>query len=193
MTFEQTFRSFIPILKSISYSFSTTTKVPYEDYFSELQQCLWECFKEFKEEKETSFRTYATNCLKRRAIDVSRSKYAKYYITIDYSVEVSDENESLISNQVSYRQKKKKADKQKLIDSLLESSKILTDPKMTAIIRGLPGYKSITDAATSNGLDYNQIARPLKRMARHYNPEIHGDILDYFPDDVEVKREFLTA
>lgn len=89
--------------------------------------------------------------------------------------------------------KKKEADKISFVDFLLESSKILFGPKMTAIIRGLPDYGSVNDAATSNGLKRNQLSRPLEYLARKYDPKIHGDISDYFPEGVRVKRKYITA
>lgn len=89
--------------------------------------------------------------------------------------------------------KKKEADKKELIDFLLESAEILLGSKMTAIIKELPNYESLNDAATSNGLKRNQVARPLSRLARMCSRKDHGDILDYFPDGVRIKREFLTA
>ncbi|MBG9735803.1 hypothetical protein [Paenibacillus alvei] len=89
--------------------------------------------------------------------------------------------------------KKKEAQQRQLLNFLLESAKIQNDQTMTAIIEGLPRYPTVMALAKALGLQRNTVDRKLRRLARNYNPEIHGDILDYFPDGVRIKREFLSA
>jgi len=89
--------------------------------------------------------------------------------------------------------KKNEAEKLSLVDFILDSAKNLIGPEMTAIIKGLPDYDSVNEAATSLGMHRNQIARPLARLTRFYNREVHGDLRDYFPKDTRLKREFISA
>lgn len=91
-------------------------------------------------------------------------------------------------------EKENEADKIALVDFILESSQIQFGPEMTAIIKGLQSdYDNVNEAATSNGLHRNQIVRPLNRLSRLFDRTKHGDIRDYFPKDVRVKREFISA
>ena len=89
--------------------------------------------------------------------------------------------------------KKNEAEQAELVDFILDSARNLFGARMTAIIEALPNYASVNDAATSNGLHRNQLARPLSRLAHHCFPKVKDDIVDYFPKGVRVQREFVSA
>lgn len=88
---------------------------------------------------------------------------------------------------------KGKGDQRQLITFILESAKIHEDPTMTDIIEGIKYYPTINALAGALGLQRNTVDRKLRRLARLYLPKDHGDITDYLPRYMEVKREFITA
>lgn len=204
--FEDVFKNYIKLIRYMSSEKSKESGIPKEEFESFLCEALWNAFITFDPTKGCSLNTWITRILKQAALKLlTKSKERTYRrkVVLTLDKDQQDDGEVIVKEVVDDRTpdyylahkecKKKEADQLWLIDSLLESTQIHSDPKMTAIIKGLPGYKSTNDAATSNGLTYNQVDRPLRRMARNYRREIHGDIVDYFPDEVEVKREFLMA
>jgi DNA-directed RNA polymerase specialized sigma24 family protein len=88
---------------------------------------------------------------------------------------------------------KKKRDQQyKLLISLHESARIPFDSKMVDAIEELPRF-SIEALAKALGLKRNTIARKLKRLERAYVRIKHGDIADYIPSSLRIKREHIAS
>lgn len=89
--------------------------------------------------------------------------------------------------------KKKEADKIKLIDFLLESAEIHSDSDMAPTIDRIKRGESLYSIAKSKGAHPYQLDRKIRRLSRFYSQETHGDILDYFSVEVEVRRDLVTA
>lgn len=98
-----------------------------------------------------------------------------------------------VEGEVLHREEKKRTNQRQLIDSLLESAKILLDPTMTAIIEGTMRGETPNAIAKSLGLQRNTVDRKLRRLARNYDRQVHGDISDYLPKDLRLRSEFISA
>lgn len=209
MNFEMTYIRYKRTILAISKRYNRTTGIPIPDFVSALNEALWKAWSTYSASEGRTFNTWVQTLLKQSAINVVKSKEGTYYkrqisiLDATPNSEEEDEPRLLIEkskcqdqnndNDFIATHKKKEAQQRQLLNFLLESAKIQNDPTMTAIIEGLPRYETVMALAKALGLQRNTVDRKLRRLARHYNPEIHGDILDYFPDGVRIKREFLTA
>ncbi|MBJ6364203.1 sigma-70 family RNA polymerase sigma factor [Paenibacillus sp. GCM10012307] len=175
------------VLIAISRRFSSSTKVPFEDYFSALTECLWRCVEEFIDKPIATFETYLTTSLKREAINLSKSRYARFYAIVNfeqYSSNKDDEDaptseiadEVIIENEVI---KKKEADQRQLIDFLVTKDPSQVDPETIDIISRFSQYPSITALAKALGLHHEVVKRKLRRLARNYDANRFGDYRDY--------------
>ncbi|PAD72407.1 sigma-70 family RNA polymerase sigma factor [Paenibacillus campinasensis] len=141
--------------------------------------------------------------LRNARIDLIRSESSRRKWIDRYLDDDSDKDESAPTLQLRseenveceaiFSEKKKRTNQRQLIDSLLESAKILLDPTMIAVIERIKRGETPNAIAKSLGLQRNTVDRKLRRLARGYDRNIHGDITDYMPDSVRIRREFLTA
>lgn len=193
-------------MKHMSRRYSQQSSIHYEQFYSVLSECLWDSYNKFDPSAGVDFNTYVYKAFGSRVTNLIKSKENRDWNRVRFL-----ENNSTGSDRIRHEElpdfvdenehhriennlyKKKEAQQRQLLNFLLESTKIQNDPTMTAIIEGLPRYNSVMALAKALGLQRNTVDRKLRRLARYYDPEIHGDILDYFPDGVRVKREFLTA
>lgn len=78
-----------------------------------------------------------------------------------------------------YLEKKKKADQLQLVDFLLESSQILSDPVMVAAIDGIKDGVRISTISKSLNIHHEAVKRKLRALSRRYDSNRFGDIREY--------------
>lgn len=202
--FIELYNRFRKRIESIAARFSRGTLIPAEDYQSALSQHLWECDAKYKPIEGVNKDTFLISCLNKKAIDVSRSRaktYSRYNVLTDFrytheddaptsSAPISDKSDYVLEDAV---HKKKEDYQRQLVAFLLESGTIHNDSDMVATIEGIKRGETVNAIAKSLGLQRNTIDRKLQRLARFYDPKIHGDIRDYLPDGIRIKREYLLA
>lgn len=185
--------------------YSLMSNVPIPEIKSRVLESLWTSLITFNPDKECSFDTWSNRKMNQSALDVIRNRegtyYRKTFCVLD--AEPVDEDKDAPSSEIpdDYNiedhvlkrlYKKKEADQRQLIDFLLESTTIQSDPVMVAAIDGIMRGETVNAIAKSLGLPRNTVDRKLKRLARFYDPDKHGDIRDYLPDCVRIKREFIN-
>ncbi|MCG7407739.1 hypothetical protein MH117_09915 [Paenibacillus sp. ACRRX] len=200
--FNDAFHAFERRIKYLSARYSRTSRLTYEDYYSHLSECLWNCFKKFDINAGAKFSTYVYKSFNMKIIDLLKSKESKQLSKQAYfdnmvdedsnaaTFEVSDEGAEEHYNQVLY--KKKEPDQLVLIEFLLQSPQ--TDSATTAIVaefRKCDGNYS--EIGRSLGIHHETARRKLIRLSRSYDPFKHGEIIDYFPKGVAIRREYLSA
>ncbi len=102
------------------------------------------------------------------------------------------DNQNVEGRVINQLQKKNVADQLQLIDHILESAKIQSEPTMRAIIEGVKRGESVYAIAKSLGIHHSTVDRKIRRLSRFYNPDVHGDICDYLPEGIRIKREFVN-
>lgn len=89
---------------------------------------------------------------------------------------------------------KKEAEKRQLLDILVDRA---NDPVATLIATENRTFDcddfSVNAFAKTLGIHHQEARRKLDLIARQFRPEVDGDILEYLPEGLRVKRHFLTA
>jgi DNA-directed RNA polymerase specialized sigma24 family protein len=92
---------------------------------------------------------------------------------------------------------KKKEDQQRqLLVSIHESARIPFDSEMVRAIKELQRLEqrfSIEALAKALGIQRNTLARKLERLGRAYDRNVHGEITDYIPTYLRIKRSYLAS
>ncbi|QOT13686.1 hypothetical protein JNUCC32_31295 (plasmid) [Paenibacillus sp. JNUCC32] len=151
--------------------------------------------KEFALAMRTSLRNARIDFVRSES---SRRKKIEHYLdehttesegapTLVLKADVDVEGEAL------QNEEKKRTNQRQLIDSLLESAKILLDPTMIAVIEGTMRGETPNAIAKSLGLQRNTVDRKLRRLARNYDRKVHGDLSDYLPKSLRLRSEFISA
>lgn len=173
----------------ISRSFSRSSKVPYEDFYSELSECLWKCSEKFKAGGTASFETYLAISLKRKAVNVAKSRYAGYYKraediprnkTDDESESDTPISETTLTDGITTEDRAIERERKKKVavihDHLLRSSQTKFGSALTAIIAELSDYESPYALEKANGLARHSVSRKLPALRRFYDANRFGDI-----------------
>jgi RNA polymerase sigma factor (sigma-70 family) len=194
--FNEKFKEFLPIIRSISYANSRTTGIPKEDFESELCESLWRALQTFDETKGCGFRTWATKLLRQAVVRLIKSKHGTHYrrvhTTIDSSVKSDygeeETQESSITDNVTAedeyfrRRHRKKADQRQLIDFLKTPDSGEPDTTTIALVEAYllaPLDASETAIAKSLGLHHVTADRKLRKLSRRYDANRFGDVNDY--------------
>lgn len=200
--FKNVFHAFEKRIKYLSWRHSSTSGICYEDFFSELSECLWNCYRKFDKDGGAKFDTYVYKAFRMKIVNILKSKENRQWLNTSYfqerderdsdaaTFEIPDDGSERYYDEVLY--KKKEPEKQKLIEFFLQSPQ--TDSITTAIVMNFEKYDgNYTAIGKSLGLHHEKVRRRLHYLSRLYDHQTHGEILDYFPDGVEIKRQHLTA
>lgn len=182
MSFNEKFNKYYPTILAISKKFSRTSKVPVEEFISQLSEEFFVKHESYDESK-CEFDSYIKAVLKQRAIRVATRKDRTFYASIDYiEKDESDKDSAKFEfvddfNLEDYVTSKKKADQRQLIDSLLEGS----DDKTTAIVSAFLTHAnpSVTAIAKELGMHHQQVTRALQRLAAKFDTKQYGNYSDY--------------
>lgn len=98
-----------------------------------------------------------------------------------------------VENEVFYSEEKKRTNQRQLVSSLLEPLTVQSDPFMSEIIERVKSGESPGAIAKSHGLERNTVVRKIRHLSRHYDRQIYGDITDYLPVGLRIRREFISA
>ncbi|MEC0328743.1 sigma factor [Paenibacillus macerans] len=189
MEFNEKFKKYYPLIRSISFSYHKSTGIPAESFESELCESLWKALRTFDERKEAKLDTWVTKVLRHAAIDVIRSAEGGYYRRVYAIIDAPDDEDAPTSEvpdeettEDGYfrRRYKKKADQRQLIDFLLHSGN--PDATTIAVVEAYlaaPPSASDTAIAESIGIHHMSAKRSLRKLSRYYDANRFGDISDY--------------
>lgn len=193
MKFDDNFKEFIPLIRSISSMKSRSTGIPKEDFESELCEALWVATQTYDETKGCSITTWVSKLLKQAAIRVIKSKHGTYYRRVwavidDLGSEDEDDPKkprelsdgSTAEDEFFRRRNKKKIDQRQLIDFLVQSGP--SDPSTIALVEAFllaPSDATDTSIAKSIGIHHETAKRKLRKLSRRYDANRFGDVRDY--------------
>jgi len=184
MELETQFNSFYPRIKAMSLRYSKDTRIPADDFESELCEAFYRKFEVYDALLCDNFTAYILVELKKRAIDVIRSKYGKSWQRLDYledklpvdyegynAVEVlvvDDANtESTAIDRVVI------GDKRQLIYSLLDET---TTPIVEELIATDDSIKRVSERL---GIHQEKARRALRKLRKRYDAKKFGDYRAY--------------
>lgn len=183
MELDSQFNKFQPRIKSIAIKYASSTKIPAEDFESAMNEAFWLGFESYDARKNKNFDAYIFGVLKKRAINVIRSKYGKWWQRSDYledklpvdcegynAVEVlvvDDANtESIAIDRVI-------GDKRQLIYSLLDET---TTPIVEEMIATGDSLNRVSERL---GLHPEKARRALRKLHKRYDAKKFGDYRAY--------------
>ncbi|MBU8597324.1 hypothetical protein KM908_14355 [Alkalihalobacillus clausii] len=154
------------------------------DLESDLMLELWKAIQQYDDSHGAKLSTYITRRLRRKAlsvIDPKNNANASYY-SRKAAPTASDgeplEVEDIIDAATPYVDTKTtKADQRQLIDFLLDRTKV--DEVTIAVVTNFPKYRTPNALAKALGLDFNQVDRRLRKLARNFDADLFGDYRDY--------------
>lgn len=184
MTFDETYREYRPLIRSLSRQRSRQTRIPSEDFESAMTEALWRAHQAFDPERGDPFEALARRSMNNAAINVITRKHGNYsrrvYATLD-APETEDSPKSEVADEVTVEStfftRNKRADQRQLIDSLCDPRQV--DYDTTRIVSMFPQYESITALAKALGLHHETVSRKLKRLSRRYDANRFGDLREY--------------
>lgn len=158
-----------------------------EELESGLMVELWESVKDYDRDRGAKISTYILGRLKRKAshlVDPKKNAVASYYnrlvtpTTNDDGERLTDEEFiDIICSNYERIPDTTEADQRQLIDYLCDHPKV--DNVTTTIVTNFPKYRAPNALAKALGLDFNQVDRRLRKLARNYDAELFGDYRDY--------------
>lgn len=187
MEFNEKFKKYYPLIRSISFSYHKSTGIPAESFESELCESLWKALRTFDERKEAKLDTWVTKVLRHAAIDVIRSAEGGYYRRVYAIIDAPDDEDAPTSEvpdeettEDGYfrRRYKKKADQRQLIDFLVNDP-TQVDRETRLIVSQFSQYDSITALAKALGMHHEFVKRKLRKLSARYDANRFGDIYDY--------------
>lgn len=172
------------LVHAVVADFSRSRSYLKEDLESDLMLELWKAIQQYDDSHGAKLSTYITRRLRRKALSVvdPRNNANASYYSRKAAPTASDgetlEVEDIIDAATMYNEPKTtKADQRQLIDSLCDHPKV--DDVTTEIVTNFPKYRTPNALAKALGLDFNQVDRRLRKLARNYDAEKFGDFRDY--------------
>ncbi|WP_340028943.1 hypothetical protein MHB71_04830 [Paenibacillus sp. FSL H7-0940] len=159
----------------------------------------------FDRRKEEGFGEALSALLKLKRMERHRStvrRNERFKLTLDASIEHEDGTFTPMNEPVDEvltedeALKTKDAQKRQLLDILADRANDPVAKKIATHMVELTGSKQfLTDTALAKELNmcHKTVGRKLSLLARQYRPEKDGDIRDYFPIGIRVKKEFISA
>lgn len=183
MELSSQFNKHYPRIKAISNRYSRGTSIPAEDFESEFCEVYYQKFDAYDKSRCDNFEAFVFLEIKKRAIEVIRSKYGKSWQRFDYLEEkLSIDCEGMNAVDVlviadgsteSSAIERVMGDKRQLIQSLL-------DETTTPIVEDLLATgDSINQVGKRFGLHPETTFRKLRKLRKRFDEKRFGDITDY--------------
>jgi DNA-directed RNA polymerase specialized sigma24 family protein len=198
--FESVYRRFIPVIRRISKRYAAhVSGQTFEDYVSHLSETLWRCYQKYSTAGAAKFETYVNRAFHNKITDIRRNKGTGFFgqaLVADKKCS-DDEDAATFEIADTYRfedflLKKKALDQRQLIELLTDPNEV--DALTTAIVKVFEKFgDDYTALGKAHGVSRDTARRRIQSLARRYDSRIHGEIIDYFPDGVRIRREFVSA
>jgi DNA-directed RNA polymerase specialized sigma subunit len=190
LAFSDLFIVMEPIIKNITYEFTSFRALPFDELFSHLSLYFWKETQIFETNRNSDFKSYITFKLKRRALDFLRGKEGTFYkriLPLNINEDSSEEDaatfeiadtfnleEALINSE----EVKTDVDKRQLIDELVEKRK---DSLTTAIVREYLSPEQLTPTAIGNklGVHHEVVKRRIKSLSKNFDEKQFGNLDSY--------------
>lgn len=186
MELESQFNSFHPKIKSLAKRYARETSIPAEDFESAMCEGFWVSFETYDANKNDNFDAFIFSKLKKRAIDVIRSKYGKSWQRSDYLEDKLPANcegmnavEVLViadTNTESSAIERLDGDKLQLIKHLTSGSDSFT---IAVVKELLETGQTIKGVSTRLGVHNYKTSRALRKLHKRYDEKKFGDYRSY--------------
>lgn len=183
MELNSQFKKMYPRIKAMSLRYSSETSIPSEDFESEFCEVFYRRFEMYDPSRCDCFEAFVFGALKKRAIDIIRSKYGKSWRRSDYledKLPIDCEGLNAVDVIViadgcteSSAIDRVIGDKRQLIQSLLDET---TTPIVEEL---LATGDSINQVSERLGYHHQKTFRSLRKLHKRFDAKRFGDIRDY--------------